>query len=274
MPAFSGSKTQRSNEESNTNSVWNEELVSPATHPLDSSVHWDTETQRKFWNAWDTQYLNAISEETRRRGDEVLSLICSLNRQRPRILEIGCGNGWLVERLLSFGPVTGVDIADEPIQDARRRIPSAEFYAGDILQMDLPNNSFDLIVTLETFSHVSDQPRFIELIASLLSDRGYLILTTQNRSIYMRNSRIAPPAQGQLRHWVTIQELRALLSPRFDCLHSSTVEPGGDRGILRLVNSRKLTGVLSRIFSKERVIRLKERFGFGQTLVLLARKRG
>jgi 2-polyprenyl-3-methyl-5-hydroxy-6-metoxy-1,4-benzoquinol methylase len=274
MPAFSGSKTEGSNEERDTNSVWNEELVSPAAHPLESSINWDTDTQRKFWNAWDTQHLNTISEETRRRADEVLSLISSLNRQRPRILEIGCGNGWLVERLLSFGPVTGVDIADEPIQDARCRIPSAEFYAGDILQMDLPNNSFDLIVTLETFSHVADQPRFIELIASLLSDRGYLILTTQNRSIYMRNSRIAPPAQGQLRHWVTIQELRALLSPRFDCLRSSTVEPGGDRGILRLVNSRKLTSVLSRIFSKERVIRLKERLGFGQTLVLLARKRG
>jgi hypothetical protein len=40
------------------------------------------------------------------------------------------------------------------------------------------------------------------------------------------------------------------------------------------VNSRKLTGVLARILSKERVIRLKERLGFGQTLVLLARKRG
>ena len=99
--------------------------MSPGTHRLDSSVNWDSDSQRKFWNAWDTQHLQTVGEETRRRGDEVLGLISSLNLERPRILEIACGNGWLAERLLSFGPVTGGDIADAAIQEARRRVPSA-----------------------------------------------------------------------------------------------------------------------------------------------------
>jgi hypothetical protein len=51
------------------------------------------------------------------------------------------------------------------------------------------------------------------------------------------------------------------------------VEPGGNRGLLRVVNSVKVTSFLSRIFSKERVVRAKERLGLGQTLVMLARKR-
>jgi hypothetical protein len=139
--------------------------------------------------------------------------------------------------------------------------------------MGLPHNSFDVVVTLETFSHVANQPQLVEVIANLLHDRGYLILTTQNRSIYMRNSRIVPPAEGQLRRRVTMQELRRLLSGRFDCLRSGTVEPGGNRGLLRVVNSVKLTSFLSRIFSNERVVRAKERLGLGQTLVMLARKR-
>jgi hypothetical protein len=63
------------------------------------------------------------------------------------------------------------------------------------------------------------------------------------------------------------------LSVRFECLRSYTVEPGGNRGVLRVVNSRKVTSFLSRIFSRERIIRAKERLGFGQTLVVLARKR-
>jgi len=247
--------------------------MSPGMHRLDSSVNWDSDSQRKFWNAWDTQHLQTGGEETRRRGDEALGLFSSLNLERPRILEIGCGNGWLAERLLSFGPVTGVDIADEAIQEARRRVPSAEFHSGNILEMGLSHNSFDVVVTLETFSHVADQPKLIEVIANLLRDRGYLILTTQNRSIYMRNSRIAPPAEGQLRRWVTMQELRRLLSGRFECLRSGTMEPGGNRGLLRVVNSVKVTSFLSRIFSKERVVRAKERLGLGQTLVMLARKR-
>ena len=150
--------------------------MSPSAHRLDSSVKWDRESQRKFWNAWDTQYLETIGEETLRRGNEVLGLISSLNLKRPRILEIGCGNGWLAERLFSLGPVTGVDIADEAIQGACRRVPSGEFHSGDILEMSLPHNSSDLVVTLETFSHVADQPKFIEVIANLLRDRATVAL--------------------------------------------------------------------------------------------------
>ncbi len=247
--------------------------MSPDARGLDSNVNWDHESQRKFWNAWDIQHLQTISEETLRRGNEALTIISSLNLQRPRILEIGCGTGWLAERLVSFGPVTGVDIADAAIQEARRRVPSGQFHSGDILEMRLPHNSFDVVVTLETFSHVSGQPQFIGVIANLLSEGGYPILTTQNRNIYIRNSQVAPPPEGQLRRWVTMPELRALLSARFECLRSYTVEPGGNCGMLRLVNSRKVTSFLSRIFSRERVIRAKERLGFGQTLVVLARKR-
>lgn len=247
--------------------------MSPRAHRLDSSIDWDFCSQRRFWNAWDTQYLQTIDEETRRRGNEVLGLISPLNLERPRILEIGCGNGWLAERLVSFGPVTGVDIADQAIQQARLHVPCAEFHSGDILEMSLPHDSFDLVVTLETLSHVGKQPQFVEVIANVLRDRGYLILTTQNRSIYIRDRRVAPPAEGQLRRWVTMQELRWLLSARFECLRCSTVEPGGNRGLLRVVNSAKVTSLLSRIFSKERVIRAKERLRLGQTLVVLARKR-
>ncbi len=194
--------------------------MSPNPRGLDSNVNWDKESQRKFWNEWDIQHLQTISEETLRRGNEVLSILSSLNLRQPRILEIGCGNGWLAERLLPFVPVTGVDIADAPIQEARRRVPSGQFQSGDILEMRLPHNSFDVVVTLETFSHASSQPQFIEVIANLLSEGGYLILTTQNRNIYMRNSRVAPPPEGQLRRWVTMQELRALLSVRFECPRS------------------------------------------------------
>jgi len=228
------------------------ELVSSGTHELDSSVNWDKDSQRRFWNAWDTKYLETVSEETLRRGTEVLGILSSLKLERPRILEIGCGNGWLAERLLSFGPVTGIDIADAAIEEARRRVPSGEFQSGDILEMELPHKSFDVVVTLETLSHVRSQPQFIEVIADLLSERGHLILTTQNRSIYVRNSRVAPPTEGQLRRWVTMRELRTLLGVQFECQRSYTVEPGGNRGLLRVVNSRKVTSFLSRVFSRAR----------------------
>jgi len=103
-------------------------------------------------------------------------------------------------------------------------------------------------------SHVADQRRFIE-IAAELDNGGHLILTTQNRTVNLRNSRIKAPAEGQLRRWRTKKDLRALLSPRFECLQLFTIEPSGDLGFLRIVNSRMLNAALTRVFSEQRVIR-------------------
>jgi 2-polyprenyl-3-methyl-5-hydroxy-6-metoxy-1,4-benzoquinol methylase len=221
------------------------------------------------------QYLeeSTIGREALRRAQVVLSLLRSLDVQRPRILEIGCGNGWLAENLQSMGPVTGIDLADAAIEAARRRVPGVEFETGNILNLKLPTQSFDVVVTLETLSHVEDQRRFVEIAAHVLSNKGYLILTTQNRIINMRNSHVKPPAEGQLRRWCTKKELRALLSPHFKCLQLFTIEPLGDMGFLRIVNSRKLNAVLLRVFSKERIQEIKEFLGWGQTIVALAAKR-
>lgn len=250
--------------------------ITHEAHRLDSTTQWSTESQRAFWNSWDAEHLvhnQVVDRESRRRGDEAINLIASLHLNRPRILEIGCANGWLAELLVAFGPVTGVDIADSAIAEAQKKVPSAEFHAGDIFEMDFPRKSFDVVVTLETFSHVRSQPQFVKLLSELLNDRGYLIVTTQNRSIYMRNSRVQAPLEGQIRRWVTRSELRAVTAPYFECLRSYTIEPCGDLGILRFINSRKLTTYFSRIFSTQGITRTKERLHFGQTLVLLARKR-
>ena len=242
---------------------------------LDSKTNWDLDSQRKFWDAWDTRYLQSstIGAEALRRGETVLSLLQSCAFDSPRILEIGCGNGWLAEKLIKLGPVTGVDIADSAIEEARKRVPLGTFFAGDALSLNLPSEAFDAVLTLETFSHVPSQPLFVEMMARVLSKNGVLILTTQNRTVYSRRRNVRPPAEGQIRHWVTLHELRGLVAPHFEVLRLFTIQPSGDRGFLQVVNSGKINRALSAIFSKASLEGFKERRGWGQTIVLLARKR-
>jgi hypothetical protein len=52
-----------------------------------------------------------------------------------------------------------------------------------------------------------------------------------------------------------------------------TVEPSGHLGLLRIVNSRKLNALPCSLFGADRIKRLKEFLGLGQTIVLLARNR-
>lgn len=242
---------------------------------LDSGYHWDLDTQRKFWNEWDTKYLQetTIGDEALERGEAALSLLRSCPLQRPRIIEFGCGNGWLAEKLAAFGPVTGVDIADQAIAEARRRVPSGTFYEGDALSLELPVETFDVVVTLEMFAHVANQSLFVDAMARVLKMSGYLILITQNRTVCMRRKNIAPLPKGQYRKWVTMRVLRKQLRPHFHILKATTLRPAGELGFLRIINSVRLNDVLSKVVPRALLERLKERCGLGQTMVVLAQKR-
>jgi 2-polyprenyl-3-methyl-5-hydroxy-6-metoxy-1,4-benzoquinol methylase len=244
-------------------------------HPnSDSRTNWDEQSQREFWNFWDSHYLQeeTLGSDARHRGAVVLSLLRNLPVRNPHIIEVGCGNGWLAEKLAAFGDVTGVDISDLAIAEARRRSPNCAFHCGNILAIDPPARDFDVAITLETFSHVTDQALFVARISGILKKGGYLILATQNRFVYLRRGDVAPPAEGQLRRWVTMRELRKILRPHFTVSKAFTIEPSGDRGLLRVVNSKKLNRYLTTLIPPENLKRFKERCGLGQTLVVVAQK--
>jgi SAM-dependent methyltransferase len=241
---------------------------------LDSMEKWDLESQRNFWNEWDMHYLQSdtLGRQAIRRGQVVLDLIRSLGMRQPSILEVGCGNGWLAERLQEFGPVLGVDLSNAAIEEARRRVPMGRFESGDILHADLPAASFDIVVSLETLSHVLDQERFLEIAAEALKKEGYLIIATQNRTVYTRRRDVCPPPPGELRHWLTRHELLILLQRRFKPLRVFTIEPSGDMGFLRVANSRILNSIFIKVIPQDTIQSLKERIGIGQTIVALAVK--
>jgi len=113
----------------------------------------------------------------------------------------------------------------------------------------------------------------VRQLAAVLKPGGHLILLTQNRLIYSRRSDIAPQGVGQVRCWVTMRQLRALVAPHFDVLRAFTMGPSGHLGFLRMVNSAKLNAALSRVIPHPKIDWLKERAGLGQTLVMLAQRR-
>ena len=232
------------------------------------------EEQRKSWNTWNRatreQKLDLVSE---RQAAVVLQWCSSLGRGAMEILDLGCGSGWMSERLLPFGKVTGVDLADETIARARKRAPRIRFLSGDVFDADLPAGHFDLVVSLEVLSHVRDQPAFLERIASLLKPGGHLMLATQNRYVLERCDDIGGPKPGQIRRWVDARQLRRLLAPDYDLLELTSVLPVGNRGLLRLVNSHKLNRLLALCVPARLTERAKERLLLGHTLLALARKR-
>lgn len=106
-----------------------------------------------------------------------------------RVLDAACGEGYgsaLLAR--AGGEVLGVDLGEDAVAHARSRYgdqPHLRFQCGDVTALDeLPERSFDLIVSFETLEHVSAQERMLDGFARLLAPTGLLLLSTPDRRQY------------------------------------------------------------------------------------------
>lgn len=229
--------------------------------------------QRRFWNDWNAATRERETGELEaRQRQTVCGWLEALETPDLDIIDVGCGAGWLCSHLTRFGRVTGTDLADEVLERARQRVPSARFLAGDFTTMDFGSERFDVAVSLEVLSHVADQPAFIKRLRDLLRPGGLLMLATQNGPVLRRFNRVPPPGPGQIRQWVDRHRLRELLEAEFDVIELRSISPRANRGPMRLVCSRTASA-LARRLTGIGLEPMLERLWMGWTLMALARRR-
>ena len=73
-----------------------------------------------------------------------------------RVLDVGCGTGWLTRRLAASvprGQVVGIDVSDEMIRRAQLAsagIPNVKFLEGTAEQIPAPEDSFTQVLSVES----------------------------------------------------------------------------------------------------------------------------
>jgi SAM-dependent methyltransferase len=236
-----------------------------------------SDSESSFWNAWNTADRRPSSIEPdslpMRLGEAVLGAVSSVRADRPRLLELGCGTGWLADRLAAFGPYTGWDLSAEAVKLAREHFPSHEFDVADIHDVR-ERGLFDIVVSVDAIAYFREQNVALRNVHGLLRPGGHLVLSTVNPFVYSRMGWIGPPGEGQVRKWLTKRQLHALLAQTgFDVIDSRTVLPAGDTGVLRWVNSRKLNAPFVRVLGERRLVGIKEWLGLGQYRLVVARAR-
>ena len=227
--------------------------------------------QREYWDErWGAKPLP--NSWQLRRGAAIMSLLQELPLNRPKILDYGCGTGWFTAELASLGSAVGVDLSEFAIAEARRRYPVASFVVGNLFELGMTENEFDVVVSQEVIAHVVDAKEYLDRITRMLKPGGYLILTTANKTVMDRLDH-PPDPDSHIKKWIGLRELRTLLAPRYRVLRRITIIPRGDQGFLRIVNSSRVNAMLRLIASEERLVQLKERAGWGYTLILVAQLR-
>jgi 2-polyprenyl-3-methyl-5-hydroxy-6-metoxy-1,4-benzoquinol methylase len=172
-----------------------------------------------------------------RQRDQAVAVARSANLRDARILDAGCGTGWLGNALLPFGEVWGIDLSEAAVAEGRRRHPGLKLVRGDVLAVELPAE-FDLVVSADSLIHMHDQERFVRRVATLLKPGGTFLLMTQNRGVWRRKSTLKPLESGQVQRWLSVRQYLRLLGPFFTVERVTSLAPGGDRGVLWWVENR------------------------------------
>jgi 2-polyprenyl-3-methyl-5-hydroxy-6-metoxy-1,4-benzoquinol methylase len=139
-----------------------------------------------------------------------------LSERSMRLIDVGCGRGWLTQMLSTFGYAEGVDPVEEVIQHARKLFPSVPFTVGTPRTLlESPSfEPFDVVVCSEVIEHVpyDCQQAFIGELAQLLKKPGFLVITTPRAEVFDTWMALTNHSLQPVDDWITEGMLQMMMS--------------------------------------------------------------
>ena len=146
--------------------------------PRDRDVAAFAERAAGYEEGWLGRLPHEISDRT---ADLALAQVPAPHR----VLDVGCGTGYLLRRLAGRVPqaleLCGIDAAPAMIETARAMTADRRmrFATGTAEELPYPEHMFDLVVSTTSFDHWADQGAGLAECARVLVPGGHLVLIDQ-----------------------------------------------------------------------------------------------
>jgi SAM-dependent methyltransferase len=135
-----------------------------------------------FWQGWresDNPYRKYKSERDRRLVVNSLQL-----RDGERVLEVGCGYGWISRALWSAAKIEwiGVDRSEEMISRLRTTHPECGGWAllADASRLPFGDGEFDKVLCTGVLMHIADNTTAVQELIRVLRPGGRLLCSINN----------------------------------------------------------------------------------------------
>lgn len=119
-----------------------------------------------------------------------------------RVLDIGCGEGWIERMLLEKGArrIDAIDISADVIKKAKKaKLKKVHYQVGDAINLPFAKNSFDAVVAFEVLEHIpaNTEGEMFSEINRVLKPGGELFLSTPHKQWFVV---LSDPAWWLIKH--------------------------------------------------------------------------
>ena len=114
---------------------------------------------------------------TRRNDVQKLELVIK-HKETGALLDLGCAMGGFLDVAQDSGfEVTGLELSDFSAKHTEKEL-GCKVYNCDLLQANIPSNSFDVITMWDVIEHLKNPEETLKEIERILKPGGYLFATT------------------------------------------------------------------------------------------------
>src|SRR5437899_821691 len=214
----------------------------------------------------------------------VESVCREIGKQRPRILDVGCGTGANLQMLAEFGVAEGVDVSAEALEFCRARgLGSVRQGAAESLPYE--DAQFDLVCGLDVVEHLDDDVAGLREMFRVLRPGGRALLfvpafmflwgvqddISHHRRRYRLDQlkRVVRQAGFEVERasYVNISFFAPILFGRL-LMRALRIRPESENNI----TIGFLNGLLGKLFGAESLALRYLNFPFGVSIICVARK--
>jgi len=183
----------------------------------DAEIMWDPKRAD-----WEARYFSIQREPAYMEGVAAQIADFGINAAGCDVLDAGCGPGAYLHLLLAHGPksAVGLDISPFYMRKLRDTEQGARFARASVDRLPFRNDSFDLILLLNTLLHVN-ATRTLDEARRVLRPRGVLWVSHNLPGYYWWKLRYRNGRPWKTYAVETLSSIKRLAEPVFGCSRRS-----------------------------------------------------